>query len=317
MNDNFFSHEAFMDRGTIAASGRPTPVNLLVNTNPNYLNQTFMTLGFLNSTYRIAGEDGVANPSSFVGVPTDPNPNAALANPNWVPLTPFWTNRSFVNSLELSMVPVSSPGQFMQEFSAIDPANANSRYLPTDDPNGFNPFRHLLSFTQEGINDGATPVRDVVPISVLFELVETPSPWSDANVHENPVPLAFRDTADSTITSDFRPVVGATNFALAPLRAPYNRISRYREPGRLNLNTLSEVNVFQGLWFNSLSLADRAALGQASVTTPWTAFATSRRGYAPGGGSLNFDPTRFNPNVPTQFAAVIKPAMEAGMTPET
>ncbi len=108
--DNFLKYKLNADQGSHALSPRPT-----LGTGTN----SFMTLGFLNSGFALAAESPIAAelpglPAPFVGAPGDP----AHTNRQWHPSTLFWANRPFINSFELSYVPVSSPGQLGQEFSA-------------------------------------------------------------------------------------------------------------------------------------------------------------------------------------------------------
>jgi hypothetical protein len=70
--------------------------------------------------------------------------------------------------------------------------------------------------------------------------------------------------------------------------APFNRIPTYREPGRINLNTIFSEYVFYGLMNYYPGMSDQAA---------WQKFWQSRRGYGLGGNAWDMDP-----NVPTFFA---------------
>lgn len=307
LGQTFFDYELHMDDTT---STRPTAVTISPARNDTTLN----TLGFLNSTYRIAGEGAPAT-SSIPGMPADPN---GTAN-NWVPDALYWPNRQFANTYELANVPTTSPGQFMQEFSAEIPGTAgNDRYAIKTDANSFTPFAHLLSFFREQDADPASTsdAGKDVPMSAIFDFVETASPWSDANEFEDPRNLAPRNPS-SVSPAGYAAVVASTNTALSTLRAPYNRLSQYVEPGRINLNTVAQQNVIQGLWFNALPPAERTVLGGTTVSNVWKNIYESRRGYTPSVGVFDYSlsPERFDPAQPTQFAGVFKPAMEAGFVP--
>jgi hypothetical protein len=52
---------------------------------------------------------------------------------------------------------------------------------------------------------------------------------------------------------------------------PYNRISRYRDPGRINLNTLNDIDVWNGLM--------QSTPGLANNTNAFNSFILSRKGY--------------------------------------
>ncbi len=404
---NFFEFELPGDE--IAGAGRPSSVDGT---------GAFSTLGFLNSTFVLAAEDSSligkglpAFPPQYIGSPGDPNPTAASRRVDWHPDSVFWANRSFVNTMELAFVPLSAPGQFMQEFSGtLAPTVNSSMYgpsysneetatnLPHDprmptrpvsaklgvgwppvapdnpykarentptvftlpgspddkDDYAYTPFSHLLNFYQEvpelPVKNPMAPVDARFPknspLALLLDLVETPSPWVDANSFENPNSVAMTNL--SAVTGDYLGVAAAANIALAPLRAPYNKISRFVEPGRINLNTVREPNVFQALWSNSLTPSDVdfppyapitpfggiedidhnkngiLDLGERATPQPslaaWDLIKRSRQGFEPiagffnPGGSTTY---RFNPHFPTEFAGVFKPASEAGMVPYT
>ncbi len=397
---NFFEHELLGDEGS-TTSPRPSSADGT---------DAFATLGFLNSTYVLAAESTLATsipplpalPPVFQGAPGDPSdPSKKTPSPYWFPDSMFWANRQFVNSYELAYVPISSPGQLMQEFSgtvgsgkesvyaaaysnedtssylahdprmptspvsadplaswpsATAPHKANLNDTPTysvpsnpDDKDDlyYNPFSHLMSFFRESPElNSPNPIADAMadrfpkntPVALLLEMVETASPWSDANYTENPLSFEWKDW--SAFPAELQPLVASNNIMMAPLRAPYNKQSRFVEPGRVNLNTVSEQNVFQGLWSNTLIPSDidfpPYAPGTAfggpedidhnangiydageraspnSVATAWNSVVNSRRGYEPIPAA-----GRLNPNYPTQFAGVFKPVGEAGMVPFT
>lgn len=438
--NTFLEFELKGDDGITAsppASPRPSQINGA---------GAFTTLGFLNSTFVLAQEGipsvsvvGNPLPPMYVGAPGDPG----QTNAQWRPDTIFWANRPFVNSFELATVPLSSPGQLMQEFSGVNPATKQSVYAatysneqpetptppltpfrprdtrmptaalsyenpaldtaplgqlkviasPNDNANhplpsaafsqddkddyNYNPFSHLLNFFQESpeltlASTVAGPMErhpKNTALSLLLDMMETPSPWNDSTVAVSPNAVLLPSSANPGIQS----VVSINNSALLPLSPPYNRISRYVEPGRINLNSITGENVFQSLWWSTLEptdidfqpyhtptrpfpqpldgdidhnqngIADGGQRGQVSqigvpggASTAWSLFVRSRRGYdhVPGLGwyqppitalptpltpplDLNLNALAFNPNYPTHFAGVFKPASEAGAVPVT
>lgn len=288
----------------------------------------FATLGFLNSTFVLGAESGIASLppytiagfSGFVGSPADP----LRSDNTWFPSSVFWANRPFVNSYELAYVPLSSPGQLGQEFSAVgdniqrylpaytnpDPQMPTSPHSDAGTTGAANPAArtvssHLLNFFQEmpelrtAVN-GNRHLKDY-SLAQLFELTETPSPWADVSLVEPPTLMDPKPAGSN-------PILIANNAILRPFRAPYNTISRRVEPGRINLNTISNQNVFQALFSNVLSPAMR--LAPNSVAPFWNDFERSRRGYDPQSGNLNS-------HFPTEFAGLFKPVSEAGMVPRT
>ncbi len=305
--ETFFSYEMYMDDNNPV---RPSLVGLPSMPTDTIPNDTFTTLGFLNSTYQVAN---IANSS----LPGDPRGSSYT---NWVPDALYWANRTFANPYELANVPISSPGQLMQEFSPASPLTTDSRYRPkfsmanplTLDATSIQPSGHLLSFFRES-SIGTT--REI-PISTLFEMVETVSPWADANDYADPRGFAYKDP--SVFNANWAPVVASTNSALSILRAPYNRISRYVEPGRVNLNTVAEQNVLQGLWFNALTPNERITIStNGTMTKIATDFQDSRRGYQLNAAPGYFNVNSLNSEIPTQFAGVFKPSTEANYQPAT
>ena len=233
--------------------------------------KSFSTLGFLNSSFELTEPVATVAPG-FLGAPKN------------VPHSPLWLNRPFTNALELTWVPLSSPGQFMQEFTGDASTNT---YASSN-----NGFAHLLNFFAEPTVTNFVPDY---PASMLLELVETPSPWSDTD--------EFVPPAD---------VISAT--ALATLRAPYNRLPGFVEPGKVNLNTLTEENVFHGLLWNYLT-PNSAKNALASSKAAFDLFASNRQGYiAPNSPGDN---PFLHPHCPTQFAGVFKSPLEAGIVPNT
>ena len=252
--------------------------------------KSFCTLGFLNSTYELESVWA----SGFQGAP------------EYVPQTPIWLNRPFVNPLELTWVPLSAPGQFMQEFTADVPVDTQGVSVDTygESTHG---FAHLLNFFghPKAINNQSP---DNYPASTLFELVETPSPWSDTDEFIPPDDVkVVKPTTVPMTTEDW-----ATNSAMSLYRAPYNRIPGFVEPGRVNINTLTEPNVFRGLMWNFMTPnAIRNDLINVPVPAFWDKFTLSRQGYVAAGG----DNPYLNPNFPTQFSGIFKSTFEASIVP--
>ncbi len=249
-------------------------------------NESFATLGFLNSTYYLTGEaPGASVTTTFVGSPID-------TNATWHPATLFWANRPFVNSFELAYVPLSSPGQLGQEFSSAKLQNNKNPYLPSDDANSGYSFTHVLNFFQKTPDISAT-TKDV-SLAQLFSFVDTPSAWADVEAVQPPETFWLPGNS---------PEINAGNTILSIYRAPYNILTKAAEPGRINLNTVSEEAVFNGL------MRDPLGNPGAALNPSWNDFKSSRRGY-PG----NSD-TLLNNDRPTQFTGAFKPISEAGMIP--
>lgn len=278
----YFDRQLEMDT---AISGAPTKVRPTTITSPN---RHFASLGYLNSSFELMGETSGSIVTGYRGAPAN------------MPSNLYWADRPFTNALEIMMVPLTAPGQLGQEFNA--PAAGTGVFANgSTDPNT---FTHLPNFTQ------SITGTDQLSPSTLFSMIETPSPWSDTEevIQPGRIVPGHVDYVGGGAELD-----AATNEVFATLRAPYNRISKSVEPGRVNINDVAEPNVWQGIMWSADS-TNRTAL----TTTPayWDALQNSRRGYTLGSGSGFIGA---NPNLhedsPTQFAGVFKSPLSAGMTP--
>jgi len=167
-------------------------------------------------------------------------------------------------------------------------------------PTGAAPFDH-----SPYKNLGADFVR-------IFDYVETPSPYVGTEKWYNP--LAMRSLS---VGPDGRP--GIANFDddgdgnvdnitelgarwsddVHPYRPPFNRLSRFRDPGRVNVNTIFDKRVWSGIAKNFPDMDTDAFV---------TEFNLSRQGYGT-------TPLEFNPLVPTRFGNPFRTANSAGLMP--
>ncbi len=255
----------------------------------------FATLGYLNSTFTLAGEtNGSTFANDYVGAPMD------------VPSSLFWLDRAYTNAAEMAWAPLSAPGQLMQEFAAPNGAPSSSTG-PASAPTAPSDYVHLPNFMQpiapqNGSNNQLAP-------ATLFDLVETPSPWMDAEEFVSPSEIALTSVNPNLQQQ-------AINYIFEPHRAPYNRLSNFTEPGRININDVAEPAVWQGIVWNSLQHTERENV----LTSPgdWQRVLESRRGYlTAGGGNIPNANPLLHPEVPTQFAGVFKSTFAAGMVPPT
>jgi len=137
------------------------------------------------------------------------------------PARPFpwltWNNRPFVSQLELLLVPTPRSSRLLSGFS-VDAGNTSPYEV-----GGGQPFTHLLNFllSEEKANVKAPQLHRV------FEFLHVPSRFVGTQTQWNPTTVANANN------HNFRP--------------PFHWISNYREPGRINLNTITSRNVFMGL----------------------------------------------------------------------
>ncbi|RMG02157.1 MAG: hypothetical protein D6741_04160, partial [Planctomycetota bacterium] len=261
--------EVVDDPSTIAAAG--------------FNRQLKHTLGYLNEFFDPTPRDGSAPPTPiYAGEPHHPFP--------WL----TWFNRPFTSPLELLLV----PGHRSSRLLAYDEANYAKYYrivnresaTPDPDPNVYehqlvappaanapngpmaDPFPHLWNFFHSLDSSATTP--GAPQFHRLLEFVRTRSPFTGTELVLNPAAAAPAGLPGS-------------GHRFAP---PYNFIDAYREPGRINLNTIYSEAVWRGL-LNQPDTSDSR--------TPFAEFLRSRRGYPDASGNPL---TALNPNYPTRFA---------------
>ena len=196
------------------------------------------------------------------------------------PGSPFpwlsWNNRPYVSHLELMLVPASSASHLFDEADTL----LSNPYSDAVFPAQFYfltpfraPFGHLLNFMHSSFD-----LDKAAHYYRLFDLVEVPSRFVAAETWYNPhAPDSFRQGA-------------ATRFA-----PPFNRMSRFRDPGRININTVFDERIWQALYDPYFSRS-----------TPWREVELSRQGY---------DGPAMNSNYPTRFANPFRSAGSADLMP--
>lgn len=242
------------------------------------------TLGYLNKEF---GSPRAAADQVFVGHPQTPY------------ATHFWLNRQFANINELMMVPTSHPGQFGQDFTLF-----RNGAEPNISDAVAKPFGHLMSFlnssqlTGSGVfGTGATQGAD---ISRLLALLETAPPFVDSTKHINPSATAHPE--------------------LARERAPFNFLSTFRTPGKVNINTIPSEYVWMGVEGNYLPGSNFERSG-VSNNRFWNTIQQSRQGYSATGGVLSGGlpagvNNHLNPDFPTQFAGLYRSPWHSHFSPE-
>ncbi len=261
------------------------------------------TLGYLNTTFW--APNGATPPNPWVdGTGTTANCQNYLGDP----LQPFpWitiSGRPFISELELLQVPASYPARLFWEFSYVGNPQTPNSIAPTPyaAPNLATswPYPHLASFFQSALASNSQPPQ----VHRLLEYVTVPSRFVGTETQVPP----FLWSAN-----------GTPNWFYPPM----NRISAYREPGRINLNTIASPNVFYGLTDYSPGTAN---------LTYWEKFVRSRRGNNPASpgtpptdlpsiqNSIVPQPSNtaiYNPAYPTYFARPFRSSSAARMISDT
>jgi hypothetical protein len=185
----------------------------------------------LTSTYRAYNKDADGN--AVTGLPSrffkSGEPEPASPQFPWL----WWANRPLNTVVELAMVPVSSPFEL--------PRSHTINTGGVTDPNSLTPaFYHL-----PGLFESTTPAapwdaltgRITAGAPSLFDFVHVPSPFA---------------AVYNTVRSGTAAGIDATN--AAALRQlgldifPLNQISNFREPGKVNVNTIPHAGVWRALF---------------------------------------------------------------------
>jgi hypothetical protein len=254
-------------------------------TNINFDYDLAHTAGYINKPFWDAGGTWLTSatapavPVQYYGDPSQPFP--------W----PTWNNRPFVSQWELMLVPASYPGRLLWEYATqFGPPNAktNPAAVPFKPDTSATPpmpameYSCLLNFFWTE-NVAGTPPTIAPRFHRLFDYVNVPSRFLGTDTQVDPTDAA------AAAGHNFHP--------------PFNRISTYREPGRINLNTIYSEDVWKGL-MNYFPDNNPASGGWR-----WTEFMRSRQGYA---GTSILD---MNNGLPTQFARPFRSCGGTTMVP--
>ncbi len=224
----------------------------------------FHTLGQLNAAFGPGFSQATAPMTTpagqYIGDPQRPFP--------WI----AWNARPYASLAELLLVPASCPERLMYEFAYLPSgASAPSPYLPPAPatPQAFHgPYNHLLNFFSSATSTFS--VGQAPNFYRALEYMQVPSPFIGTETVLNP--------------NGF-PVDGSGGPATATFLPPFNAVSNYRDPGKVNLNTLTAQEVFN-------------AMMNGMPHPTWQEFLDSRRGFTAAGQAMDPDsahayPTRF------------------------
>ena len=239
------------------------------NPNNNFRANPKCTLGSLNQSFG-------GSPSSLIE-----------------PQTPFpwytWNNRPYANANELLLVPAFRSSQLLKAFSYQTATNNKFNYdgkvteIPLSKSENLvvdGPFGHLLNFfrTDSKGTDGQLLTADdqgIAGLHRLLDYVHVPSPFVGTETWMNPARFGSSNVSRADDPRYLR-------------QPPFNRIAEYREPGRINPNTVVSADVWDG------GVLHRERFDN---TIPWDPFSNNYRKPnsltgAPGHtGPLFLDPT--------------------------
>jgi hypothetical protein len=261
------------------------------------------TLGFLNDTYgnRFDNTDPVL--AKFRGGPktttlgTDGEPFPWLQ----------WNNRPFVSQLELMLVPHTGCSRLLENFTLeLDPTKTAPQPFADVDPtdggaHDIQPgrqFGHLLNFFAS-----SQTANSVSNLYRLFDYTHVPSRFLGTETWFDPV--VFGDSGAFFGTSPYH---GTELF-----RPPFNRVSNFRDPGRVNINTIFSPRIWDALRGRN-GPGPRYAGTNPIVAGPngTVGLVDSRRGYGwPGDLPVDFG----DGDTPTFFANPFRSAAGGDFVP--
>lgn len=225
---------------------------------------------------------------------------------NGDPPRPFpwltWLNRPFSNPLEVLLVPALPSSRLLAydqdnyyKFYRVprdgtNPATNLNPYQPKpnagpNDPEVANdPYPHLLNFFWS-VGAGTGGSNPLAPeFHRILEFIRVPSPFISAEFQMNPVTSA------------------APGHRFTP---PNHMIPYWREPGRINLNTVYSPEIFRSILNDPASLLVPPANWNDTTTDPvarlWNEFLDSRRGYSITSNTWISRMLELNPDYPTRF----------------
>lgn len=186
--------------------------------------------------------------------------NKALGGEGGETGTPYpwltFLNRPFANPMELLLVPRGRSFDLLRDYNVMRGGAARDIYRQPSNTWHFPHLRNFYYSEQDG-----TSILGPQDWAMLFEFVGVPSPWVGSEVAGNP--------------QNYTEIKG--------MRPPFfNKISSYREPGRTNLNAVSEAPPMAVLAsqpnkslseqvFNNLNSA-RGSTGAGSFDKPFRSY---------------------------------------------
>ncbi|HJT34080.1 MAG TPA: hypothetical protein VJ783_18685 [Pirellulales bacterium] len=212
----------------------------------------YSTLGYINWEYT-----GAFYPA---GIYTGSNPALVGASGmqgyaymyNGDPLMPFpwmpWNNRPYISQYELMLVPASSPSSQLQDFGmlgwqAVPPTKPKTmnQYSPTQlTTAGVLPAAQFMETLNFFNNTQTASSGNLLPnLYRIFEFLQVPSRFTGTQDMLDPSQFAGNDAVLAT-----QGLAGQTSHQF---HTPFNWLSRYREPGKINLNTVFDPVVFKAL----------------------------------------------------------------------
>jgi hypothetical protein len=287
-------HHDFEISPTYSTAG--TPDYLLPSSQPAHIMkwQLKHTLGYLNNSYGPAMD---ASQNSYAGAP-DSRPGSPVPHAfSWL----VWNNRPFANVAELMFVPASRSSQLAREFQTADTSSEN-QYLKdafTYQIGGTNleyllPYGTPLNFF---FGSKSTDAAGSAPnFAQMLEYLQVPSPFVGTETVLDPIKFDWPGTHTTQLGPGLNlPVAGESTIVAggkepdgtAGLHPPFNTVSNYRDPGRVNINTINDPNnnTNQMIW--KAIVGGSSGPGNAIPGPIFGDIAISRQGYGSAANNQN------------------------------
>ena len=194
-----------------------------------------------------------------------------------------WNNRPFISHLELANVPYTSSYRLLHQFSVKDNSGKHNVFRAAGRPSGTRygcsgTFPHLLGFNADRDANETAPGNASSPgesnkatnLCRVMDYLEVPSRYIGTETFLNP--------------NDFNSSGQASGLGL---NAPFNKVSNYRYPGKININTIFDERVWRGL------LRDNGLPGNYAQVIPYSTLAATRRGSNQQAALAGMGPSEF------------------------
>ena len=271
--------------GRVRAESNPTPspVMTVSTTSSPRTTTPLLTVGSTKKLQAAPGFGGTADQLKSTlreftkdtsGQPLTGLPSRFYANGGSETSTPRFPwlcffNRPFATAYELALVPVGSPAELLQSHSVVgSPAPAS-------------PFSHLPGFFEDATPPApwnAVTGRSAANSPSLFDFLHVPSPFAGI----------YNTVLTGTTANQQANRGGLAKLGLDVM--PLNQLSDFREPGRVNVNTITDARTWRALFgslkaegdtdvvaphfFDALPTWDKDQLGKSVLQSPSDLFLT-------------------------------------------
>jgi hypothetical protein len=180
------------------------------------------------------------------------------------------------------LVPRARSSQLLRYFSLNNsgkPYDAQTPQKPEDERQQL-PFGHVVNFF---LDDDGAPDFATKHLYRMLEFLDTPSLFVGTRISMNPDTTRFGQAVTGTTPPD------DPRLRYQP---PFNVVSEFRDPGKVNLNTIGGEEVWSGLFHGKPAPAPN---GDIHPGPAWDDFEASRRGIK------DMSMCEFDPSTPSFF----------------